>query len=447
MAGPLTSHSQTITVGEFFFNMAWPLLDSQSKKLLKYYVLLNDSYSSHRTDTFYRDIDPVEDKELYSCVRDAAIVSNYRTSAWIALASYENEDDRKLILKMLMDTEKPITPPSSPSDQEDVDGNQDKTNGQSLIDSITTNKLTNGNTPPITSTTESVISKPRQTALAVVRKYPHPIYWDCLKQIMEDAVSRQEQLCKVYVNDQFTSDSALMSKLFELLIKAIVAYQDDESNKLLLEVLNKEYDNKVKSFKNFKLRLIGWISDALDTIGDDCCKNHFDLVKIVAQNGKLSRILMEQMMEYDKTSALCLMSDVRYPIVYPDFELELPDESVADRLDYVLSQLIENHTPNRIDVICYYAINADHRTCEVANKYAVMFKEDPRILKALYYQLKHNSHGNIITESLKALLSLNKPEIDQKIADIVARRKKEKGFDRQGECDRLLEFKPRKYPS
>ena len=46
---------------------------------------------------------------------------------------------------------------------------------------------------------------------------------------------------------------------------------------------------------------------------------------------------------------------------------------------------------------------------------------------------------------MKALLSYNEDDIDYKIEKVIAKRKKEKGFDKLGECDRLLEHKPRDY--
>jgi len=97
-------------------------------------------------------------------------------------------------------------------------------------------------------------------------------------------------------------------------------------------------------------------------------------------------------------------------------------------------------------VICHYTINANYKTCQVTNSYAVKFLTDPRIPKALLYQLSTKKHSIIIQEAIKALLSFNDSKIDAKIEKIIKKRRREKGFDRQGECIRLLEWKPRKYP-
>jgi len=300
------------------------------------------------------------------------------------------------------------------------------------------------NLPPQLDSAE----KNRHIALHVIPKYPDEMYWEDLKLLFEQLMNKQNEINTRNPEDKYTYESALQAKTFGLLTSAVIAYKSDIAKNFLLDIFNLPVDLSVPAWMNFRKRFIKWLRDGLTAIEDPQCM-YLDIMKLCASDGKMTLRLLHRIMDYDKAIALSWISDLRSPIIVTEKEgedRESEEDTTPSRLAWVLQQITENISPNQIDIICHYTINANYKTCVVTNPCAIKFKSDPRIEKALFYQIQTKKHGIIIQEAIKALLSFNDPEIDKKLEGIIADRKKEKSFDRQGECERLLEHKPRNYP-
>jgi len=294
--------------------------------------------------------------------------------------------------------------------------------------------------------------KARYTALTVISKFPHPCYWESLVKLFDITMRKQQEVSALHPDTKHHHLSAALDRTFALLIKAVAAFKNEPANTLISAIVVKEFNTSIPALKHFHHRMLRWIALALQEIEDDNCF-FLELMHIISKQGILPLRLIQRIFNFDKKEALAWMCDVQHPIIClrrqtsTSLGLDDLDDPLGKRLAWVLSTIVENTPPNKIDVICHYTINANYKTCAIANEYAVMFKEDPRIKKALFYQLARNSHGNVVTEALKALLSFSDPEIDRKITRIIKKRKKhDKHFDKVGECDRLLEHKPRNYP-
>jgi len=115
-------------------------------------------------------------------------------------------------------------------------------------------------------------------------------------------------------------------------------------------------------------------------------------------------------------------------------------------MKWVLTQLVEHKPDLMLDVIAFYVVYTQPSTCSVTLQVASQFKEVKIIEKALFRLLKTHNHGEVVSEALKVLLSVNNPIIDTRLKHVTNKRYKDRSFDRQGACMRLLEQKPREYP-
>jgi len=267
----------------------------------------------------------------------------------------------------------------------------------------------------------------------VIHKFPDPIYWDSLKETFEQNMQKQREIISRNPADKHTHESAVVGRNFALLFPAIAAYKDNNAKELLLSFMNEPLDTTILAWKNFQKRTIKWLRDALTSVQDEICF-YLDLMHICAKNGKITLPLLKRVIACDKSMGLAWICDLRTPVVVPEKEsteedyMESEDDTTAKRLEWIFDQIIFHQTPNKIDVICHYTINANYKTCLVTNVYAVKFKEDSRIQKALFYQLTSKKHNIIIKEATKALLSFNDRAIDTKIQKIINKRKKRKRF-------------------
>ena len=114
---------------------------------------------------------------------------------------------------------------------------------------------------------------------------------------------------------------------------------------------------------------------------------------------------------------------------------------------------MENEAVNLLPVLCHYINHLHHSTCAVVCAFAFQFKEyvlphppdfniplsEPKISEALVAQLRRQHPDRVINQIVKTLLSFNTPSLDEEVQNIIrTRMQKEKGFDRHGECIRLL---------
>lgn len=166
----------------------------------------------------------------------------------------------------------------------------------------------------------------------------------------------------------------------------------------------------------------------------------------VARSGQLCLPLLQRIMEHDKELALSWMGDLAYPVV-----VEIEDEDClhfmvahgntpqSERLQWVLEVLVENEAVNLLPVLCHYINHLHHSTCAVVCAFAFQFKDEPKISEALVAQLRRQHPDRVINQIVKTLLSFNTPSLDEEVQNIIrTRMQKEKGFDRHGECIRLL---------
>jgi len=171
-------------------------------------------------------------------------------------------------------------------------------------------------------------------------------------------------------------------------------------------------------------------------------------MKITAENGKISLKLLKRVMKFSSYVGLTWMGDLQNPIIktYSEDNITRIEESTEDRIRYVLKTVIDHELSNKIDIIRYYIKAADKDTITEVNSVAVKFPDEPRIIKALLWNLKNKNHINIILESMKALYAFNNPDIDEKVKELIEKLKVEKPkLNKRGEIDNLMEKKPRIY--